>query len=728
MSPKNQANLPNDCNRDGTKPPRNSLRFGTAPANQTKPIKLVLMSGLLCHCSLALSVDFYVSTAGSDQADGMSAAAEAGGARGPFFSLSRAQQAIREQKTQNRFNEPITVHIQPGIYSLPRALTFDIRDTGFADRPIRWQGEGSPVIISAGVSLNDCTPDQPPMWSCNVKDQAFTGLKYRETHRKQGAVPGFELFVNNRALHLARWPNSDWAHVKIPFDDNTRFSSFEPLPKFENNPPSQVQAHIFAGNDWYDQYIGVNSTDVSNNTLKLANKTAYKLGSGRRFYLQNIKTELDAPGEWFYDRNEDKILFIPIDSANPDQITASYLPSLLTLDGVHHLSFSHMSFRYSTEHAIKINKSEHLDFTDIEVNNIGGKAIELKNSSHVTIADSHIHDTGEGGILLSGGDRTTLHPAENIAHNNRIHDFGRVIMTYMPAIELAGVGNRATHNLVADAPGSGILVSGNDHVIEKNEIHHVCEQASDCGAIYSGRDWTYHGNIIRHNSIHDLFGYGLKKVDISQNTFSYARPDGVRAIYLDDEVSGFSVIGNLLYNPGMIGIQLGGGRHTTIENNIIVTDKYAIIVDQRLPSAEIKRRLAEIPYRSPIWSNKYPALAAPMHNENWPENNRIVRNILITTANNWGLRYRMPDSSNDISSNLVWNTSGPFKITYEILDSSKKRDGALWTEWVGEGIEKNSVEADPCLTITGNIPKFCPDTPTKKISFQALPEDIGLIK
>ena len=32
---------------------------------------------------------------------------------------------------------------------------------------------------------------------------------------------------------------------------------------------------------------------------------------------------------------------------------------------------------------------------------------------------------------------------------------------------------------------------GNDHVIEYNHIHHMCWNSSDCGAIHSGRDWTW---------------------------------------------------------------------------------------------------------------------------------------------------------------------------------------------------------------------------------------------
>ena len=65
---------------------------------------------------------------------------------------------------------------------------------------------------------------------------------------------------------------------------------------------------------------------------------------------------------------------------------------------------------------------------------------------------------------------------------------------YTPAVSLDGSGQRASHNLIYASPHSGILYGGNEHLIEKNELHHVCQQTSDAGAIYAGRDWGARGN------------------------------------------------------------------------------------------------------------------------------------------------------------------------------------------------------------------------------------------
>jgi hypothetical protein len=53
-----------------------------------------------------------------------------------------------------------------------------------------------------------------------------------------------------------------------------------------------------------------------------------------------------------------------------------------------------------------------------------------------------------------------------------------------------------------DAPLGAILLHGNDHVVEFNEIHDVCLQADDMGVFYMGRDPSEQGNIFLNNFIH----------------------------------------------------------------------------------------------------------------------------------------------------------------------------------------------------------------------------------
>lgn len=681
---------------------------------------------LFCYSASVISKDFYVAPTGNDLANGLSRESANAGATGPFQTLARAQQAIRDLKKNGQFKESVTVHIQSGVYPLQKTLEFDLRDSGFAGREIRWQSENGQAVLSGGISLQNCKLDSAKVWGCPTTGLALDKIKYLQTYRTQGDIPGFQLYINQQSLHLARWPNTDWAHIKLPLTEKTSFSVMEKLPQAAGEI-SRGQVHILAGNDWFDQFIPLSAIDENQNQITLASNTTYPLASGRRFYVQNILSELDAPSEWFYDQTNSKLLFIPPDNGEIKEIIVSGLQNLIKIEGANYISFKNLAFRYSAGVAIGIEKASNLVMDGIEINNIGGRAIETKNSSNITISNSHIHDVGEGGILLGGGDRGTLQAANNLIHNTHIHNFGTVILTNTPAIEIAGVGTHVTHNLIERGPGAGVYISGNDHLFEKNEIHHVCEQSSDCGAVYAGRDWTYRGNIIRYNSIHDLFGYGLKSVDIANNIAVY-QPDGVRGVYLDDTVSGFSIFGNLFNNAGYMAIQLGGGRDNLIENNLIYTDSYALWIDNRPARAEVKTRFAQV-NKNPIWLGKYPKLAEPINHEDWPETNNLQRNIIITTRpGGLSLRLSLPKQTNILANNLMWSTSGQFHLDYNILDTLTRRNGATWQDWVNEDVEHGSLYADPCVTISGNRAVFCAQSPAKQIGFENIPPDIGLIQ
>ena len=66
---------------------------------------------------------------------------------------------------------------------------------------------------------------------------------------------------------------------------------------------------------------------------------------------------------------------------------------------------------------------------------------------------------------------------------------------------------------------------------------HCALQCADCGAFYSGRDWTYRGNRITRNVFHTV-----------RSIFANGRL-ATHAVYLDDEVSSFLIDGNTWLNP-----------------------------------------------------------------------------------------------------------------------------------------------------------------------------------
>src|SRR6266851_8607022 len=135
---------------------------------------------------------------------------------------------------------------------------------------------------------------------------------------------------------------------------------------------------------------------------------------------------------------------------------------------------------------------------------------------------------------------------------------------YVPAVLLDGVGLRASHNLIHDHPHCAILFGGNDHLIEFNEIHHIALETGDVGAIYTGRDYTFRGNRIRHNYIHHTGGVGM----------------GSMGVYMDDCVSGTEVFGNVFFKVHWA-MFIGGGRDHRVENNLFVDCDPAVRADGR---------------------------------------------------------------------------------------------------------------------------------------------------
>lgn len=703
-------------------------------------IRLLVSVASLCFCSVSLAKDFYVARNGDDRLDGSSTTINAATKTGPFKSLAKAQQTIRNLKVAGNLTEAVTIHIGAGTFQLKAPLELNEADSGEAGKEITWQGEKGATLITGGLLLTGCqaydaeNPEQ--ILSCPLDTATTDGITAEDNSRISGNGPAFELFLNEYRMQPARYPDYGWLYVKTPSDTKTQFSIYQKLPTFSGDL-SNAQVHIFAGNDYYDQYVGVKTLDQANNKITLTSETVYEIAEGRRFYLQNAKDFLTIPGEWFYDKDNAQLLFIPPYDSIPKSPVISSTKNLINLTNASHIRFENLTLRHSTGNAITIINSDSLAFDSLEINNVGGKGIAADdktiaddNNTNITISNSAIHHTGTGAITLTGGDRPTLQASGNSIYNNKIYDYTTNLMVY--GVQIGGVATHVSHNLIAQGTYGSIYFAGNDHVIEKNEIYSICQNSNDCGAIYGGRDWTYRGNIIRYNYIHDSYGYGLTNVDIAKNIIQYTYT-GARGVYLDDGLSGTTVLGNLLVNAGSNSIQLGNGRDTVIENNIIKTNKFGLWVSLYSPYYNWdwnRATLLTMPIDSELWKSKYPALSQPMAHDTWLEGNTIQRNVVISTAyKGYSIRYHLTSDSNQVDHNLAWHASSDIRVDYKILDTGAFKGGALWSDWIAQGIETDSLNEDPCLTIVGSTVRLtCDNSPITRLGIKNLPSDMGLAK
>lgn len=456
-----------------------------------------------------------------------------------------------------------------------------------------------------------------------------------------------ELFFGGKRMTLARWPNADapgggWARIASPADPTPpddrhgrphgrlEFGFF-----FEGAKPElwrsteDVWVHGFWSWDWANSYEAVAEYDRDRGFVKTKPPHGlYGFRAGQRFYFLNVLEELDQPGEYYLDAARGLLYFwppAPVDSA--EAILSCLAAPLIEVHEARDVTIEGLTLEATRGTAVKVAGGERVRLANLTIRNTGNHGVYVNGGVGHSVDGCEIYQTGDAGIVLEGGDRRSLTPAGHTALNNRIHHFAEWSKTYQPGVRLIGVGHRVAHNLIHDAPHNAILVSGNDHVIEFNEIHHVCLETGDVGAFYMGRDYTERGIEIRHNYFHHTGGVGM----------------GSMAVYLDDCASGATVFGNVFYRTPRA-VFIGGGRDNLVENNLFIDCEPAVHVDargidprpvwQEMVNRTMRERLEAVNWLEPPYITRYPALRSLLpHLEAGrgvpPEGNIIRRNICI---------------------------------------------------------------------------------------------------
>ncbi|MCC6696611.1 MAG: right-handed parallel beta-helix repeat-containing protein [Candidatus Hydrogenedentes bacterium] len=608
---------------------------------------LALMAVLASSPGLAQNAEpwnVHVSSAGSDAWSGSLPEPNAEKTDGPLATLVRARDVLRERKAQGGLPEGgARVIVQGGQYVFDAPLQLSAEDSGTAQAPITYAAaEGQEVRISGGKVLDGFAPVTDEATLARLDESArghVVSMDLRAAGITDFGSPqggGVELFFRDKSMTLARWPNEGWTHIAglcvedghqihgIPGSKTGRFIYEGDRPsRWINESDPWVHGYWFW--DWSDQRQAIASIDPARKEIAVKEPYhGYGYRKGQWYYAYNLLVELDAPGEWYIDRDAGVLYFWPPEVVNPGDAVMTMLPTLIEMKDVSSMTIQGLTLESGRGVGISMSGGAKNRIVGCTIRNIGGWAVTVGGGDNHTVAGCDIYQTGQGGISLSGGDRTTLTPANHLADNNHIHHYSRIDRMYHPAITLQGVGNRATHNLIHDAPHMGMGFGGNDHLIEFNEIYNVCFESNDAGAIYTGRNWTMRGNVLRYNYLHDISGFENK---------------GCVGIYLDDMFASADILSNVFYNVTRAAF-IGGGRDCTVANNIFVDCKQAMHVDARalgwahghadewIQEAKEKGTISGIAFDKPPYSERYPALPHILEKEpKAPEGNLIARNI-----------------------------------------------------------------------------------------------------
>lgn len=595
----------------------------------------------------------YVSPQGNDAWSGTLEKANAERSDGPLASLERAREVIRAMKrAPDGLRDAVTVELQAGVYELRGSFALATDDSGTADAPITYRAaKGAEVrivggrVVSAFAHVTDPAVlermDPAARGSVLVADLKAMGVRdfpaMKNATSWGNSEPGLEVFFADQPMTLCRWPNAGYtriAEVKGPTPVDVRGTKGTAEGIFTYNDDAagraarwkaepDLMANGFWMWDWADQRYRVKSIDLESRTMTLDDqqqKHAFGFRKGQWFYVYNALAELDAPGEWYLDRQQGLLYFWPPKPIDSGKTIVSLVRDLVTMQNVSHVRLEGLTFEACQGSAVNISGGEGCRVAACVVRNTGGAGINVNGGKKHTVFGCDLYNLGNGGVNLSGGDRKTLTPAGHSVENCHIYKFGRWNPVYKAGIRLDGVGNRAAHNLLNDAPHMAIGFGGNDHVMEFNEIHSVVYESNDAGAIYTGYNWTMRGNVIRHNYFHEIYGFEGK---------------GCVGVYLDDQFSSALIFGNVFWKVPAAAF-IGGGRDSVIENNVFVDCEPAVHVDARglgwqkdgIP--RLLKTLDEMPWKEEPWASRYPEMKSlPDQKPGAPFNNLVARNIHV---------------------------------------------------------------------------------------------------
>lgn len=635
----------------------------------------VLLGSSLLVSAAPEPLSLYVSPAGNDAWRGGLPASNAPGTDGPFKSVSRARNEIRQRQEEGPIG-PVTVYLRGGRYELADTLEFTPADSGTEDAPIVYCAYKQEVpILSAGRKLANIR-NAGPHWEVDLPEV------------KQGDWDFSQLFVNGSRRMRSRLPEQGYYYIagkapQAPYLSGKYSDAFRYDPRDLRLPPSEdllaTELEIF--HHWSTSKLRVAEIDRGMQTVSFTGATHRSLTAGTRYLVENTQAGMRRPGQWCLVGSTGTLKYIPLpgeDVAAVEMIAPRHA-CVLRIRGdlgkkqwVKHLVFRGITFSHANwatplqgnvigqaentlPAGVQTEGMQDCAFENCRFTQISSHALELGLAcKRNRIEGCEFTDNGGGGIKIGPSSRKD---PDLIASHNRVRDCliahnGRFLPASVGILLQFAHDNVIEHNEIYDMYYTGISAGWTwglgktptrDNLIAYNHIHDCLQDVLTDGAgIYTlGRS---PGTIIRGNHIHDITGI----------------PWAV-GIYLDQGSSFTRTEDNLVYNitTHVYNLNSDGGMHNIARNNIF----------------------------GPILDPGAPMFRKPMFRRGERETNLgldVQHNIIywdqgVLTSENWERSDCIFDN------NLYWNFGG-HPVTFHERS---------FAEWQATGQDAHSIIADP---------------------------------
>jgi len=638
---------------------------------------------------------------------------------GPISSLKQAVEKVRTLPK----DAPITVEFQSGVYPITESVVFTAADSGSEKAPIAYRAaKGADVVISGGKAITGWKKGENGVWMATISEVA-EGKWYFE-----------QLYVNGRRVVRCREPNEFYYYTERTVDyahdpetgkpepmKNRAFHAtakdIEPLKNLSKDELKDVQFTVY--HSWETSAHRSSGIDFDKNLVVFTGPARWDLmrwEPRQRYHIENYKAALNAPGEWFLDRNG-TLSYIPLPGEDVTKLefVAPIADAFLRFEGeldkdkadqrISHISFDGLKFRHvgyrldpkghsdgqaaiALPFAVLLDGCKNISFENCEFSSIATHAVRFHQAcTDCRFVKNYVHTLGAGGVYIglgwqNGWEKQTL-TERNVVENNIIRNGGLFDMGAVGVWIGHGSYNKVLHNDISEFRYTGVSVGwqwgyqptrSHHNTIEFNHIHHLGHwMMSDMGGVYTLG--VSPGTTVSNNVIHDVYAY------------SY----GGWGLYTDEGSTDIVMENNLVYRVKTGTFHQHYGKENIIRNNIL-----AYSITDQLQRSRIEEHVSFT-----------------------LENNVVLCETGQFFGHPWTQDYfsRWGDDKVVIRSNLYWNPTIDMAKAFPTKTPGELTDLASWQKESGH--DKGSFVADPKFADPKNANFTLPDdSPAFKIGFK----------
>ncbi|EKJ88873.1 Right handed beta helix region [Bacteroides finegoldii] len=538
---------------------------------------------------------YYVAVDGNDNRNGSFTE--------PLRTISHALNLVRGKSGET------TIYLREGIYRMDCPLTLIAREDN-ATLTIR-SYPGERAVLSGAKELK-------------LEWKKHKGGIYVAKVRGMDSMD--MLIVNGGIRQMARYPNYDSTAVR--FNGTSPDATSPQRIRTWKNPKGGF-LHAMHAHDWGDFHYMITGKD-SDSTLTMTGGHQNNRKMGLSHYnrmVENIFEELDAEGEWYYDREKSLLYYYPPEGEDIHHATVEtpQVKSLIEMRGsvgnpVKNITLRDLIFTGTMRTFMEkyepllrsdwtiyrgatvfMEGTENCTISNCDFSNLGGNGLFFSRYNRNDIVSGcHFTRIGASAVLFVGdtsavrspsfeywqsvdiskmdfasGPKNLNYPFNCTVEDNLIHGIG-LFEKQITGVELSMCRNiTVSHNSIYDVPRAGINVSEGTwggHIIEYNDIFDTVKETGDHGSFNSwGRDRFWHADYSQMCDIAEkhpelILADVIEPIVIRNNRL---RCDRGWDIDLDDGSSNYHIYNNLCLNGG---IKLREGFYRTVENNILINN------------------------------------------------------------------------------------------------------------------------------------------------------------